>query len=103
MKALGFFGQTNLNPFKNIACQPIKGDFGSHTVNFGNIQSQAVNEHGDSVSFSTKNSAKQELPLTFGQKFVEAAIKVSKQLKGNNDTGRIGKELGKELYGVEIN
>lgn len=105
VKASGFSGQTKLNSCdKNIACQPIKEEFGNYNVNFGNSPAQFVNSHGDSVFISSKGAKPdQEMPISFGQKFVQAAALVSEKLKGkNNDANTIGKELGKELYGIEI-
>ena len=94
IKSTDFLSSKNLNSAaKNMARKPVK------KINFGN-------EHGDSVFITGKNEIKPiaEMPLSFGQTFAEAAKRISQKFKGNkNDAGSIGKELGKELYGIEIN
>lgn len=103
VKAVSFSGQTNSSN-KNMSCQPIKDDFGFYKINFGNAQPQAANKQGDFVSLSSKNSTtKPEQGLSFGEKFVIAAQKIQEKLGTNISAEKAGKELGKEIYGVQVN
>lgn len=99
VKSIGFFGLTNLNSSdKNSACQPIRSDVSSHKVRFGNCRSQECD------SFSKSDKLNQNLPLSLGQRFENAAKTVAKKLNGKNVSGSdIAAELSKEVYGVAVN
>ena len=98
VKAPAFSGQTNLNSSSgNIVSQPVK-EFGVYKVK---------NDHGDSFLKNKKTvEQSQELPLLFGQKFINAAIKVAENIKGNKNNvsaSVIGEKLAEEIYGVKVN
>jgi hypothetical protein len=98
VKAPGFSSQTNLNSSpENIISQPAK------EFEFCKIK----NEQGDSFLKNKKTvEQSQEPPLLFGQKFINAAIKVAENIKGNKNNvsaSVIGEKLAEEIYGVKVN
>lgn len=101
IKSVGFSGQQVSNSYSNnIGCQPLSPHL--FKIPFGDGGSQMiVNDHGDSFLKNGKESS-QEKPLSFGQRFKEAAKQVSRDFK-DGDPATVAKNLGKALYGANIN
>ena len=97
VKSIGFSGMTNLNSFcKNSACQPFRDDAAFYKVKFGNGESQAD-------SFKKADKLNQDLPVSFGQRFINAAKEIAEKLKGKDaSASQIGEELAEGVYGVKV-